>query len=187
MTKEEFKKLKPEYKDIEGDELWDAMTAYKLRLQEGEKILNTIKPFWKRYRLRWLFYGKLDNFVLGKSRWASDRCKNCKKGVNSKIAIIDFETNTTKSFCIHCSKEYIAEPNTNLDYRIYKIFKSIAKLFWNLLDFLHLVRSSHFGRYNMFGDESNYVSGWSFNYDNYTGMHPLMKKRKWWEYIIIEK
>ena len=92
MTTEEFKKLKPQYKDIEGDELWDAMTEYMLRQQEGSEIMKTAMPIWKTHTLRWLFYRKGLVWHMGtpdNNRWTSSkRCKACKKGVNHRIMFI---------------------------------------------------------------------------------------------------
>lgn len=193
MTAEEFKKLKPEYKDVEGDQLWNAMEDYMLRQQEGSEIMKPIMPFWKTHTLRWLYYRRIPNFVMGKPsthKYTSDkRCAECKKGVNARMGFImtgeDGKQKYT-SYCPHCGKEYREEPNTNYSHKLYKAGKKISKLFWLLLDKLHLVRSSISGRYDMFGDEARYVRSWGMNME--TGeMSKTLKKRKWWEYIFIEK
>ena len=59
MTTEEFKKLKPEYKDVEGDQLWNAMEDYYLQQQEGTEILKQIMPFWKTHTLEDLYLSVL--------------------------------------------------------------------------------------------------------------------------------
>lgn len=143
MTVEEFKKLKPEYEKVEGNQLWDAMEDYILSQQQGDEIIKLIMPIWKTHTLRWLHYRRIPSWIMSK-------------------------------------------PNTNISHKLYKFGKRISKLFWILLDKLHLVRSSIIGRYDMFGDESRYVKSWVMNMK--TGkMSKNLKKRKWWEYILIEK
>jgi hypothetical protein len=190
MTVEEFKKIKPEYKDAQSDELLDAMTNYMLRVQAGEQIAKSILPFWKTHTLRWLYYRRIPSWEMGKpgtDKYTSpSRCSSCKKGVNMRLMFMDFTKNESYSICPHCSERYIEEPNTNLSHKIYLSLKWVSKFFWTILDRLHLVRSSHSERYDMFGDESRYVKYFSFNYD--TGDHSVtLKKRKWWEHIFIER
>ena len=193
MTTEEFKKLKPEYKDVEGDQLWNAMEDYFLQQQSGNEILKQIMPLWKTHTLRWLYYRKTPNFSLGKISTdkykSSKRCANCKNGVNTRMVFMMMQEDGTQkysSYCPHCSKEYVEEENTNINHKLYKIGKKISKYFWMLLDKLHLVRSSISSRYDMFGDEYRYVRGWEMNMK--TGKTTFsLKKRKWWEYIFIEK
>ena len=67
----------------------------------------------------------------------------------------------------------------------YKVGKWISKAFWLILDRLHLVRSSIHGRYEMCGDEMRYVRSWRL--DMKTGVStPELRKREWWQYILIE-
>lgn len=187
-----FKKLKPEYKDIEGDQLWDAMTEYMLRQQEGDEIIKSVMPIWKTHTLRWLYYRKIPNMVMGNpktDKWVSDkRCSKCKKGVNARMGFrmrLEDGSHKYTSYCPHCGSEYNAEANTNISHKLYKIGKRISKIFWSILDRLHLVRSSIGGRYDMIGDEARYVRSWGMNMK--TGeMSKELKKRKWWEYILIE-
>lgn len=193
MTTEEFKKLKPEYKDLEGDQLWDAMTHYKLHQQQADQIIKQIMPVWKTHTLRWLYYRKKPNFSMGKistDKYQSDkRCKACKLGVNTRMMFqftAEDGTRSTISYCPHCGERYQEEPNTNISHRIYKVNKWITELFWHVLDSLHLVRSSYYGRYDIFGDESSYVLYWKYDMD-WNPEKPILKKRIWWEYVLIEK
>lgn len=192
MTIDEFKKIRPEYKDIEGDQLWNAMEDYMLQQQRGEQILKSVMPIWRTHTLRWLYYRKIPNLIMGNSRtdWykSNKRCKKCKKGVNMRFIIIDFRSvaNDSYSPCPHCGKKYEEEPNTNISHNLYKTAKWISDTFWLILDKLHLVRSTCIGRYDMFGDESKYVRLWGFNMETGKTSKEL-KKRKWWEYILIEK
>lgn len=193
MDVEEFKKRKPEYKDIEGDQLWDAMTYDMLRQQQGSEIINQAMPIWKTHTLRWLHYRRTPNWTIGKpstDKYISDkRCKACKWGVNLRVSwiiIAEDGTRSSCSYCPHCNKEYHEEPNTNFTHKLYKAAKWISKIFWIILDKLHLVRSTTSGRYEMFGDEQRYVESWQMNFE--TGeTSKKFKKRKWWEYILIEK
>ena len=183
MTREEFKKLKPELAHLEGDSLWNSMEDYMLTIQQGEEIARPILPFWKRYTIRWLFYRKLPNLIY--SKYSDSRCKHCKYGGGTNLIW------RTPEGAIHgCGKPYETEPNTNWDYKLYKATAFLKKytidLFWGILDFLHIVRSTNHGRHDMFGDESRYVKSWAFDKD-WNKKGPIMIKRKWWEYIFIEK
>lgn len=192
MTTEEFKKLKPQYANIEGDELWDAMTEYMLRQQEGSEILKTTMPIWKTHTLRWLFYRKRSNWVMGDpkmDKWVSDnRCSKCKWGVNQRL-VWSFRDEAgqwhSTCKCPHCNEDYVPEPNTNLSHKFYKAWKWISGLFWNVLDKIHLVRNSCNSRYEMGGDESRYIISWEFK--NNGEVIPSHRLRKWWEYILIER
>lgn len=184
---EEFKKANPKYKDLEGNELWDAMTNHVLRQQDGEEIIKTTLPFWRKYILRWLFYRKTLSMTLpivSLYNWIADkRCNKCKRGMSMTMGFI--VDKKIKTFCMHCSQECHPEPNTNLSHRVYKMAKWISKLFWTILDKIHLVRSSTSGRYELFGDEAHYVAFWKTDKD--WKMTPVFKSRKWWEYIFITK
>jgi hypothetical protein len=180
MTTEEFKKLQPECKDLEGEQLWNAMEHYMLRLQTGEKVIRSTAPFYKRYRLRWLFYRRIPNMVFSKGDHTSDkRCKTCKKGKGMLWFM------GGKTLC-PSGHEYIEEPNTSFRHRVYVITKAATNLFWTILDKIHLVRSAHESRYDMFGDEGNYVSHYTLNTETYETTYHL-KPRKWWEHIFVKR
>jgi hypothetical protein len=170
MNVEEFRKLKPEYKDIKGDQLWDAMTDYMLRQQKESEIMKTIMPIWKTHTLRWLYYRKIPNLVMGKpstdKRVSDKRCSKCKWGINAILAWSFRDANDncrTTCKCPHCNEDYIAEPNTNFTHKLWKAGKWISGVFWLILDRLHLVRSSISSRYDTFGDETRYVKRWEMN------------------------
>jgi len=184
MTTEEFKKLKPEHANLEGDALWDAMTHYQLRQQQGEEILKTILPFWKRYRLRWLFYRKRNGFYFPK--YSYERCENCKNGSAMGAIEMNFGTGECKKKCLNCMKTFIGEPNTNWNYRVYLFKKAITKFIEVALNWLHILRKRQETRYGMFGDEDKHVKAWIYNTEANTS-ETCFKKRKWWEYILIEK
>lgn len=136
---------------------------------------------------------RIPNFVMGKpstDKYTSDkRCKECKWGVNMRLVWMftaDDGTHQSHSNCPHCGKEYHEELNTNLTHKLYKTAKWISKKFWMVLDKLHLVRSTISGRYDMFGDEARYVQTWGINFEIGKTSYKL-KKRVWWEYILIEK
>lgn len=187
MTAEEFKKLRPEFKDVEGDILWNAMEDYML--EESRKPSK--KPFWKSYKLRYLFYRKTKNFYMGSpslDKWAAnDRCKACKVGVNHRMVMMYFDESggkTNSSPCPNCNKEYVAEPNINFTHKVYLFIKGSKDLFWLILDKIHLIKSSSDGRYGMFGDESSYVKTWSIYEEGREKV--VLKKRRWFEYIFIK-
>lgn len=186
MTVQEFKQQKPEYAHLEGDALWDKMTDYGLTIQEGEQVLKSILPFWKRYQLRWLFYRvKSNTFILNYREASKDRCSKCKRGSSSWMAFAKPDE-PMKMYCIYCGSEWVPEPNTNFKHYAIKICRATSKTFWAVLDWLHLVRSSFDPRYSMFGDEGHYVKSFTVNTDTWTTTYKL-KKRRWWEYILIEK
>jgi hypothetical protein len=179
MTTEDFKKDRPEYAHLQGNDLWDAMTEVKLREQRAERILSQIKPFWKRYTLRYLFYVKRTNGVFVTPEASNDRCVSCKKGVSTFIGW------GGKVICL-CGAELIREPNTNASHYWYLAKKKAKKYFFAVLEFTHLVRYSYEGRYDTFGDEMHFVSRYVYDM-NWKLLRVEMKPRKWWEYIIIEK
>lgn len=191
MTAAEFKELKPEYKNIEGDQLWNAMEDYMLRQQRGSEVLKVIMPIWKTHTLRWLFYRKvIGSFISNPKydKWSSgNRCVLCKKGVNLMIMFSEISEGGTKKhlvYCPHCGEEYKKEPNTNLSHNLWKFGKWINMSFWLILDKLHLIRSG--SRYGLFGDEARYVKLQTIYLE--TGKTTqCLEKRKWWEYILIEK
>jgi len=166
MTTEEFKKDNPQYAEIEGTDLWNAMEDSMLKNRK------------KHYQLRYLFYRILPNIVFGLKDYESNtRCKVCKKSgaygfyYQGKLMCGDHE--------------YQSEPNTSTKHRLYLIWKSITNLFWTILEKVHIVRSAYDGRYSLFGDESMYVKQFTINIETGKTTYEF-KKRKWWEYIIIE-
>ncbi len=188
MTVEEFKKLKPEFKDAEGDTLYNAMEDYMLRQQQGDEIIKQIMPIWKTHTFRWLFYRRKKNFLFAKNGISSTKmCKSCKKGVSSFLAF-SYPTKNgewkMESKCPFCREYLVRIPNTTINHKLYKFGKNIVNLFWVFLDKIHLVRVG--SRYGMFGDESRYVKTWCYN-ETLTKESVIMKPRKWWEYILIEK
>lgn len=189
MTTEEFKNANPKLSHLEGDELYDAMTNYILRQQSGEKIIKQIKPFWKKYQLRWLFYKAPKNWSMAKNNYSSNNiCKECKKGVSTHMMFIFTDKNGDThhhSNCPHCNKSLIKIPNNNLNHKLWLFKEKTIKIFWLSLDKIHLVRTKE-QRYGMFGDEFMYVNSWTFD-DISSKMTCNMKTRKWWEYIFIEK
>lgn len=189
MTAEEFKQLNPECKDLEGEALWNAMEEYMLQQQEASEIIKTVMPIWKTHTLRWLFYRRKRNLTFVKDIESKYRCKNCKKGIAGGMIMFSFDkykNPCSKRYCHHCSKELETEPNTNISRKIWILWKWIQDKFWGFLDVIHLVRSSTHGRYGMFGDEARYVESWTLNI-NSPHEKANLRKRKWWEYIIIEK
>lgn len=179
MTTEEFKKQRPEYAHLEGNDLWDAMTFCKLREQQADTVLLQIKPFWKRYRLRYLFYVRKPNGVFITEEASPKRCIVCKRGSSTRIYWAG------KQLCL-CGEELREEPNTNWSHRRYVLKSRAKKWFFYVLEQIHLVRYTTEGRYDMFGDESNYVQRTILDKDwKITGR--VMRPRKWYEYIFIEK
>jgi len=185
MTVDEFKKLKPEYKDIDGHELWNAMEDYMLRQQSGQEVMKTIMPFFKLYQLRWAFYRNVPNWSLGKDNdSSSERCASCKKGVSSSFGYAF--NGKFHFFCPHCSKDLVKEKNTNIRHYLWIVFKKVSKAFWWVLNEIHLVRSAHNDRYGMFGDEYKYVEKYTINFETDETVFTL-RKRKWWEHLFIER
>lgn len=184
MTSEQFKKLKPEYADLQGESLLKAMEDYMVRLTQGYEVTKIVLPFWKRYTFRWLFYRRL-RWTLDKPGYQSDeRCVRCKKGVGVKYG---FQLNGKLMFhCQHCWQPLEVEPNRNIDYRLHVIGSAIGEAFWWTMDKVHLVRSSHYDRYDMFGDEMRYVEYYGYSSHNDT-CRLVLRSRKWWEYIFIER
>lgn len=180
MTVEEFKKDYPEHAHLEGDELWDTMTHTLYRQMEGERIILSIKPFYKRYKLRYLFYRKPIFRGFMRPEWLNEKiCKNCKRGSNSCMAFMG------KMICIGCGAELIEIANNRLKFRLFKLQAPIGNFLWLMLQYLHIVKTSTDGRYELFGDEANYVS---HIYNIETGaMRRAHKKRKWFEYIFIKR
>jgi len=185
MTTEQFKILKPEFKNVEGDELWNAMEDYMLRQQTADNILLQTKPFWKRYKIRYLFYYKRKNIRRISGAKSAVRCKNCKIGTGTLMAFGAIGKEPIKTICCNCQQEYIEEPNTNLSHKIYKIKSHLLAFCWLILDWSHIARNNGHGRYEMFGDEMEFVESWSINFNTGKETYKL-KSRKWWQYIFIE-
>ena len=189
LSAEEFKRLNPEQKHLEGNELWDAMADYQFKVQQREKIILKTKPFFQRYQLRWLFYVRKQNIVFGNNDYKSNkRCSLCKGGTGGlRMIIMNMEDmKSSSSPCPHCGKELIEEPNTSFTHRLYKFYRSLLASLIYLLDYLHLVRYSVSGRYELFGDESMFVKSTKYDSDwNYVKTN--FRKRKWWQYIFIPR
>ena len=168
---------------------WDQQVEDKLKEQYADQILRVALPFFKRYTLRWLFYRRLPNMTFSKYR--QTRCKHCKNGSGTRMMIFSFtdEKNKRSIFCV-CGKPQEEEPNTNLNYLLYnikmKFHKHTIGNMWKALSWVRIVRSSHHGRYDVFGDECNYIHSFILNMESgkTTFKH---KKRVWWQYIFIEK
>lgn len=185
MTVEEFKKENPKLSHLHGEELWNAMEHSRIRQQKADEIIKQIKPIWKTHTLRWLFYRKKKNLVFGENNYtANTMCSLCKKGTDGPCFYI---MGLNKLYCPHCGTDELKRiSNTNFNHRLYIIGKFISNYTWKFLSMIRLVRSSIEGRYDMFGDERRHVESWQLNYSTGRTSYRL-KKRKWWEYILIEK
>lgn len=140
----------------------------------------------KKYQLRWLFYRNKKNLAFRKNNFtATERCCNCKKGVSKWISYIFTENDGSTKFisnCPHCNKELKREKNISI---IHKLYESI-EYFWSVLDWLHICRNTAGGRYDFGNDEWYLVKGYYYT-DYFELVEVLKRKRKWWEYVIIEK
>ena len=190
MTADQFKAAYPEHAHLEGNKFWDMMEDKMLITQEASRILRKSKPFWKQYRLRWLFYRK-GSFMrhFGPQYTHDKRCKACKKGVSARIVWISLggpAADKPKNRCPRCNEEYFEEENTGLDHRAWLLWMKACSVFEGILNALHIVRSKGGGRYDVFGDEWQYVAYRSINYK--TGsVKTVLGSRKWYEYIFIKK
>lgn len=190
MTAEEFKKTNPHLSHLEGDALFNAMEDYWLKQNEANEIIKQIKPIWKTHTLRWLFYVRKKNLCFGKNDWSASKiCDKCRKGVSSFITWSTFSEDgkgKSHSYCPHCGKEMNRVDNDNVSHKLYKFTEKLKNWFWWVLDKSHIARYSIEGRYGMFGDEARYVKSWTVNMKS--GEEKAnFKKRKWWEYILIEQ
>lgn len=152
MTEEEFKKLNPKLKHLEGDELWDAMTLY---LEQSKK--KSLKKNILRYQL----YKRLSNIISNEHPWSyPERCNKCKKGIGSHIMMIGKET-----YIIYpkCGQKCEKEPNKNITHKIYNVWLICFKLFFKILEKIHLIKKPQFGDYNIFEDKLKYVEPWKLN------------------------
>jgi len=188
MTVEEFKKIKPEFASLEGNDLWGAMEDYMISQKRADEILKQIQPIWKTHTVRWLFYRRLEHvFITPNTKYHSPEvCKNCKNGCTTYAVFMDFQNKTHACYCLSCSKELVKVKNTTWQRKIYLAYSFISSYFWLFLDKIKLVRSSIHGRYEMFGDEYRYVRRLVFDKD-FNVKKTELRPRKWWEYIIIEK
>ena len=172
MTPEKFKKVYPEYSHLEGEQLLNTMENVYLWTKLRAK---------KKYQLRWLLYRNKPNFGFGKNNFtATERCSKCKKGVAYWMTYMWGDKIISK--CPHCREDLTREKNTSLVHFLWKK----KEIFWNLLDFLHLCRNTVGGRYEMGNEESYFVESQEFDED-WNHIKTNFRKRKWWEYIIIEK
>ncbi|MDC7248574.1 MAG: hypothetical protein PQJ49_01485 [Sphaerochaetaceae bacterium] len=140
----------------------------------------------KKYQLRWLFYRKSVSYRFGKNNYtASEICKLCRKGVSYYMTVLMFG-GKSHSYCPHCSQNLEKVPNTNFNHKLWKFGKKLDGYLENFLNFTHILRKRGESRYGMFGDESKYILATEFSKDwDFVKEHK--RKRKWWEYIIIEK
>lgn len=104
-----------------------------------------------------------------------------------RFMIFDITGNTGGNlvFCSHCGKPLVEEPNTSWLYKWLTFVSKAKKIGWMILEFTHLFRYTSDPRYSMFGDEAHYVKGWVIHNDGRE--EAMMRKRKWWEYIVIER
>lgn len=188
MTTQKFKQQHPELAHLEGNDLWNAMENALYTQKQGQAIINTIKPFWKHYQLRWLFYMPGKNMIWGRAGYASSkRCNQCKKGCDGpRLIFLNAAENTITSPCPHCRKELVPESNTNLDHLLYSFWKRNVKRFRLMLDWLHILRKPGKDRYGSFGDESYYVKSRRFD-NEWNFVKNIYRKRKWWEYLFIKR
>ena len=187
MTADEYKLQHPENAHLEGEALWNAMENALLHQQEGDKVLMQIKPWWKRYKLRYLWYVKKRNGTFVTPVSCNERCKHCKRGASSMLFMMLWDENgnpDSKTYCM-CGKELEKEPNTNWDHRWYIVKKWVQKWSWKILEATHLFRWSIDGRYSMFGDEGHYVSHWKWYDDGREEV--VLIDRPWYEYIWIRR
>lgn len=183
MTVEEFRKAKPEFAHLEGDQLWDEMSNYMMRQQTGEEYLRPFRPFWQRYMLRYLFYRVSATTLL--PPYSHQRCKRCKGGRNMKL-YFPKQDEDGKLYMVHSCGALVSEvePNTNWDYLLWLFWHNWKEIaFWKPVQWIHLVKTDRGGgRYSMFGDEAHYVKEWIVRDDRYRMvLHP----RPWWQYIVI--
>lgn len=138
-----------------------------------------MKSFFKKYKLRYLFYRRMPASPIAPDWQIKYVCLYCKKG-SSLIFLVG-----GKQLCSHCLEPLIEVKNKSAKYILWKLWSPISEGLFSLLQFLHIVKSSYGGRYSMFGDESRYVA---YKINVNTQNHQLIKKkRKWFEYIFIRR
>ncbi|HXU28817.1 MAG TPA: hypothetical protein VN698_16425 [Bacteroidia bacterium] len=183
MTAEDFKRDYPKHAHLEGIELIDAMTMAMLRQQQGEAIIRTSQSFFKRYRLRWLFYRNSHALSFGRNNYtASNMCSICRKGVSSYV-VMNYE-GRRQCFCPHGSHELVQVPNNTLHHSLWLKWVKIKSVLETVLDKLHIVRKPHENRYSIFGDERHYMHQ-TINMETYD-VKNIMHSRRWWEYVFIK-
>lgn len=180
MTSEEYKKLFSEHsKGMSGSELADAMEDYMINesYRQSERRL----PFFKKYQLRYLFYRVkgVGLFSLTPKNLCDTSCKKCKHPVQIKSGIF-LPGIGTKYYCRNCGSELIEIKNTSFLRKI----NPIMQLFWIIMQVMHIVKTSDFGRYDLFGDEARYAY-LMVDFENNKTI--IIQKRKWWEYIFIKR
>ena len=187
MTTEEFKKSYPEHAHLEGDALWDMMTEKALVTQEGDKILLRTKPFWKRYRLRWLYYPKRRGWgrLYDPQYTNSQRCDKCKVGVGSYFGMMS--KSGFEAHCPKCGPGMVLEPNKNLDHKLWSAWREVLRWLFVVLNFLHIRRHDSFGRYDaMGGDEAQFVMYYEVIHNPYQIITRL-RPRRWWEWVVVRR
>lgn len=101
MTVQEYKKQHPEHEHLEGPALWDAMENALLHQQAGQVYINHMLPWYKRYKLRYLFYVRKPNLMFINPDEHHTRCKNCKKGSSMTIVHNGFFRRDTFCTILH--------------------------------------------------------------------------------------
>lgn len=187
MTTAEFKKAYPEHAHLEGDALWDMMTEKALVTQEGDKILLHAEPFWRRYRLRWLYYPKGRGWDggYGPKYTHSQRCNKCKVGVGAYFGMMS--RNGFEPHCPKCGPGLVLEPSKNLDHRLWSVLQEVCRWAFIVLNFLHIRRHGSPSRYDaMGGDEAQFVTMYEVLQNPWRVITHL-RPRRWWEYVIIKR
>lgn len=138
-----------------------------------------MKNFFKKYKLRYLFYRRTPAFWIAPDWQNKYVCLYCRKGSDNKMLF------GGKVLCGGCMEALTEVKNRSVKYILWKLWSPISKAFFSVLQFLHIVKSSPTGRYEIFGDESRYVA---YKINVNTGHQQLIKKkRKWFEYIFIRR
>lgn len=143
--------------------------------------------FFKTHKLRYLFYiSPLKPFKYSSNNYkASGMCKTCKKGVSTCFGV--FTKNEHIFFCPHGNHRYIETNNTNLNHKIYVIWRNIVPKLMTLIEYTHILRATK-NRYGVFADEVHYTKNtyYSINYSS----NPIAfneRKRRWYEYFFVIK
>lgn len=171
-------------------EEWDKQEDAMLKEQSINEVLKHTLPFFKRYQLRWLFYRRFNSYMFGKNDYTSDkRCSKCKKGCGGmKMGFMDMSDNGKFYMsCPHCSENLVEEPNANLNHLLYTYYRILMKVSEVILNYLHILRKKGETRYDIFGDERKYVSIYFRIEEDGAKVISTKLKRKWWEYIFIER
>ena len=147
--------------------------------------MRKIKLFINTHTLRWLFYRKNIYWFQPRvtiSKYTYQKvCSNCKYGSNGFVYFM------SKHVCLNCQKEYIEVLNESFGYLAYLLLKKLNSKIEILLDWLHILRKRNIDRYGYFdGDERYLIKHLSFN-TNDKEFKIVLRKRKWYEYLIVKK